>query len=63
MLLSLIRAVGWACIVALVILSLVAGGERPHTGLPGQIEHVPTVVRQPFSDWDIRRQRRDLDWS
>jgi VanZ family protein len=40
MLLSLIRAVGWACIVALVILSLVPGGDRPHTGLPGQIEHV-----------------------
>jgi VanZ family protein len=40
MLLTLIRAVGWACVVALVILSLVPGGERPHTGLPGQIEHV-----------------------
>jgi VanZ family protein len=40
MLLSLLRAAGWACIAALIILSLVPGGERPHTGLPGQIEHV-----------------------
>jgi hypothetical protein len=38
-LLSLFRVAGWACIVALIILSLVPGSERPHTGLPGQIEH------------------------
>ena len=40
MLLSLLRAVGWACVVAIVMLSLVPGSERPYTGLPGQIDHV-----------------------
>jgi hypothetical protein len=40
-LLSLFRVTGWACVVALIVLSLVPGNERPHTGgLPGQIEHV-----------------------
>jgi hypothetical protein len=39
-LLSLFRVAGWACVVALIVLSLVPGSERPHTGLPGQIEHV-----------------------
>jgi hypothetical protein len=38
-LLSLFRVAGLACIVALIVLSLVPGTERPHTGLPGQIEH------------------------
>jgi VanZ family protein len=37
---SLFRAVGWTCVVAIVMLSLVPGNERPYTGLPGQIDHV-----------------------
>jgi hypothetical protein len=40
MLLSSFRAAGWVCMVALVVLSLVPGVERPQTGLPGQIEHL-----------------------
>jgi hypothetical protein len=36
----LFRAVGWACVVAIIVLSVVPGNERPHTGVPGQIEHV-----------------------
>jgi hypothetical protein len=39
-LLCLFRVAGLACTVALIILSLVTGAERPHTGLPGQIEHI-----------------------
>jgi VanZ family protein len=33
------RAVGFACIVVLIVLSLLPGNERPHTGSPGQFEH------------------------
>jgi hypothetical protein len=36
----LFRTAGWACVVAIVVLSVVPGNERPHTGMPGQIEHV-----------------------
>ena len=34
------RAVGWACVVAIVVVSLVPGDARPDTGLPGQINHI-----------------------
>ena len=34
------RAVGWACVVAIVVVSLVPGDARPDTGLPGQIDHI-----------------------
>jgi VanZ family protein len=34
------RAMGSACIVVLIVLSILPGNERPHTGLSGQIEHV-----------------------
>jgi hypothetical protein len=37
---SLFRAVGWTCVVAIVMLSLVPGNERPHTGLTGRFDHV-----------------------
>jgi VanZ family protein len=34
------RAIGLACMAAIVVLSLLPGSDRPHTGLPsGQIEH------------------------
>jgi VanZ family protein len=36
----LFRAVGWACVVAIVVVSLVPGDARPDTGLPGQIDHI-----------------------
>jgi hypothetical protein len=36
----LFRAVGWACVVAIVVLSLVPGDARPDTGFPGQIDHI-----------------------
>jgi VanZ family protein len=39
-LLLLSRLSGWTCVVALIVLSLVPGNERPHTGFPGQIEHL-----------------------
>jgi hypothetical protein len=34
-----LRAAPWVCIFAVAILSLVPGKARPHTGLPGQVEH------------------------
>ena len=40
MLRLLFRAVGWACVVAIVVVSLVPGDARPDTGLPGQIDHI-----------------------
>ncbi len=33
------RAMGLACVVAIIVLSLLPGNERPHTGSPGQLEH------------------------
>jgi VanZ family protein len=33
------RAMGLACVVVLIVLSLLPGNERPHTGSPGQLEH------------------------
>src|SRR5262249_27553483 len=36
----LFRAVGWACVVAIVVVSLLPGDARPDTGLPGQIDHI-----------------------
>ncbi len=35
-----LRFVSWLCIPTIAILSLVPGEARPHTGFPGQIEHV-----------------------
>jgi VanZ family protein len=34
------RAVVWICLGVLVVLSLVPGAERPHTGYPGKFEHM-----------------------
>lgn len=31
---------GWLAGIAIVVLSVVPGNERPHTGLPGYMEHV-----------------------
>ena len=35
----LYRFASWAAVFALVLLSLVPGSVRPHTGLPGPVEH------------------------
>jgi hypothetical protein len=35
----LFRTIGLACIAAIIVLSLLPGDERPHTGLAGQFEH------------------------
>lgn len=34
------RLAGWIGCASIVVLSLVPGSERPHTGMPGQFEHV-----------------------
>jgi hypothetical protein len=40
MLLFSLRVAGWTSVLALIVLSLVPGTQRPHTWLPGQIEHL-----------------------
>lgn len=35
-----LRFVSTACVLAIIVLSLLPGSERPHTGLPGQFEHI-----------------------
>ena len=39
LLLFIERPLAWACVVAIAILSLIPGDNRPHTGLPGRGEH------------------------
>jgi VanZ family protein len=39
-LVGLARAIGLACVVVLVILSVLPAEDRPHTGVAGQNEHV-----------------------
>ena len=34
------RLAGWAGVAGICVLSLVPGNERPHTGAPGQLEHM-----------------------
>lgn len=34
------RTLSWLCIVAIVVLSLLPGSERPHTGATGPLEHI-----------------------
>jgi VanZ family protein len=36
---ALVRAVGFFGVLAIIVLSLVPGANRPHTGLPGAAEH------------------------
>jgi VanZ family protein len=38
-LVPLSRAIGLACVAVIIVLSLIPGDERPHTGLAGQFEH------------------------
>jgi VanZ family protein len=38
-LLRLAQIATWTGIVTITVLSLLPGSERPHTGLPGQVEH------------------------
>jgi VanZ family protein len=37
--LTIARAAGLFCVLAIIALSLVPGVYRPHTGLPGKVEH------------------------
>jgi len=34
------RYVTWVCVVIIIVLSLLPGNERPHTGLSGKLEHI-----------------------
>jgi VanZ family protein len=44
LLLRLARIATWSGIVTITVLSLLPGSERPHTGLPGQVEHFLTYA-------------------
>jgi VanZ family protein len=33
------RVLAWVCVLVIIVLSLLPGNERPHTGAPGQYEH------------------------
>jgi O-antigen ligase len=37
--LAIVRAAGFFGVLAIIVLSLVPGADRPHTGLPGMVEH------------------------
>jgi VanZ family protein len=37
--LTIARVVGLFCVLTIIVLSLVPGVDRPHTGLPGEAEH------------------------
>ena len=37
--LTIARVIGLFCVLAIIVLSLVPGVDRPHTGLPGKVEH------------------------
>jgi VanZ family protein len=37
--LAIVRAAGLIGVLAIIVLSLVPGADRPHTGLPGKVEH------------------------
>ena len=38
---SLCRIAGWLCTIGIIVLSLVPGDRRPHSGVaPGQVEHL-----------------------
>ena len=37
--LTIARVIGLFCVLAIIILSLIPGVVRPHTGLPGKVEH------------------------
>ncbi len=37
---ELYRLALWSCLVAIIVLSMVPGEARPHTGAPGEFEHL-----------------------
>src|SRR5262249_501009 len=55
-LLFLFWAAGLACVVAIMVLSLVPSDARPDLGLAGQlITSSPTAPRPAYLDWDVRQ--------
>ncbi len=37
---KLARILGWLAVVTIIVLSLLPGNDRPHTGAPGYVEHI-----------------------
>ena len=46
-----VRALAWLCVFAITVLSLLPGEERPHTGLPGRLEHAMAYAGTSFLFW------------
>jgi VanZ family protein len=36
----LLRCLGWLSVAAIIVLSVLPGSDRPHSGISGQLEHV-----------------------
>lgn len=58
------RPVAFACVAAIVVLSLVPGAERPHTGLPGWNEHFIAYAGTGFfvALGYVGRRQRAVAW-
>jgi VanZ family protein len=48
-LVTVTRAAGFCGVLAIVVLSLVPGPDRPHTGLPGEAEHFMAYCLTAFA--------------
>jgi VanZ family protein len=46
-----VRTLAWVCVLAIAVLSLLPGEERPHTGLPGRLEHAMAYAGTGFLFW------------
>ena len=46
-----VRLLAWLCGIAITVLSLLPGEERPHTGLPGRFEHAMAYAGTGFLFW------------
>lgn len=42
------RAVAWLCVAMIILLSVVHGNHRPHTGLSGKLEHFAAYTATGF---------------
>ena len=54
------RIAGWLAVAAIVVLSLLPGQERPHSGAPGELEHLfaylvaAVVLGIGYPEWKTR---------
>ena len=46
-----VRTLAWLCVFAITVLSLLPGEARPHTRLPGRLEHTMAYAGTGFLFW------------